>query len=185
MARKKKTKDPNQPPNWRYSDAKQYLYELILDDKIPMNYSSTLGPRKVFDLYCRDRPEFKDFGYELFPSRLRTLVLKFGGKTERSDRDDAALAHDRKLFPRPTHNHLGVPLWPETDALKKLQEDMEANLHITMNTRELYDTREEYHKNYKFKSFRRRVYQEIRANKFHSYVKAQREKKELKRQEKA
>jgi hypothetical protein len=80
--------------------------------------------------------------------------------------DTAAMAHDRLLFPVPTHNHRGEPWWPGSEAQRLLALDVDDNKHITMKPRQLYNTRAEYYDNYPLQVFRDHIYQEVKLRKF-------------------
>lgn len=167
----KKTKAPKAPKtpkppklNWAKSTARRILWEDLKSGQIPMD----MPPMEVF-LY---RPEFVDFdpNYERFRSRLRYLKDSCNASDDRAAEDDAALAHDRNLFPMPTHNHRGEPRWPDSIAEKWLAKDMDVGKHDQLKPSDLHQSQIEYQA-YPLAIFRQHIYQEVKKRKFISYLK--------------
>ena len=95
------TKSIDDVVKWEHSDAKRYLYKLIVSKKIPER--DAIAPREVFAIYCKDRPEFVPFqDTKNFASRLRSLREKAQRRGESAELDAECLAHDRKIFAAPT-----------------------------------------------------------------------------------
>ena len=90
--------------------------------------------------------------------------------------EERALARDRLLYPRQTHNDRGEPLFDLSVAKLLLREDVKANRHVTMKPSEFQRTRTEYMP-FKPSIFKHRIYQEVRRKKYLYYL-------ELKRAEK-
>ena len=90
--------------------------------------------------------------------------------------EELALAHDRTLYPRQTHNHRGQPVFDLSPAKQRLQEDVKNNLHTTMSSSELQATRPEY-RNLNPNKFKDRIPQEVRRQKFLHYLELERSKK--------
>jgi hypothetical protein len=113
------------------------------------------------------RPEFAEFdGYANFPSRLRGARQQIASKNNRASSDSAALAHDRKIYPKAASNHRGEPRWEGSEAERLLRKDMDEGKHNQMRPELLYYTRKDYHENYPLKVFREHIYQEERRRKF-------------------
>ena len=149
-------------PNWQKSDAKKLLLQDLRSGEIPLD-SESMTPRDAFF----QRPEFAEFGgYENFPSRLRSARQHIACKNDRAASDCAALAHDRKIYPKPDNNHRGEPRWEGSEAERLLRNDMDEDKHKQMKPELLYNAREEYYKNYPLKVFREHIYQEEKRRKF-------------------
>ena len=166
--------------NWKFSDAKKYLYDLILNDVIPP--ADAIRPRAVFDEYCKDRPEFAPFQeYKNFADRLRKLRLKARTRGDRADLDAACLAHDRTVFPKPTVDTKGNAMWQGSLAQELLISDIKAKKHVTMRPKLLYETRAAFHEHYHLDFFRERIYQEVKALKHKEYLEVKRKDEEKKK----
>ena len=169
------------PPEWTDSAARAYLYALLIAGDIPSNKQ----PKEVFNEYCKDRPEFKDFqDYSKFGSRLYYLRKKAAQRKGRADEDDEALAHDRNIFPLQTEDTRGRPIWAGSEAQKLLRQDIENDLHKTKKPKELYEEREEYYNDFDLDFFRNKIYQEQKALKRAAWVKAKSEDKSKKKKKK-
>lgn len=148
-------------PKWIKSDAKAYLYDLLEKEEIPSN----MKPKDVFETYCADRPEFIPFGYKNFSSRLRAMRIKVAMRNDCAKRDEAALANDRTIYPRPIQDGYGLPYWPDAAAKELLGEDMNNGKHKTMTGEALWSSRPEYSE-----VFVKHIHQEVNTRKFHAYV---------------
>eukprot|EP00977_Amphora_coffeiformis_P023695 scaffold13960_cov69-Amphora_coffeaeformis.AAC.1 len=51
-----------------------------------------------------------------FKNRLQSMRKAVKEAKERASVDEASLLHDRLLYPRPTRNHRGEPLWVDHEA---------------------------------------------------------------------
>jgi hypothetical protein len=155
--------DDNEP-DWRHSEAKKLLSQLIARGDIPRDGS--MKPKIVWNAFCLPRHEFLFFKYPNFPSRLRSLLKTYNGKVDRAGTDVDALAHDRILFPKATHNHRGEPRWEGSEAERLLKLDVDDQKHKTVKPIELYKSRPEYYEHYPLEIFRNHIYQEVRLRKF-------------------
>lgn len=166
-------KEDNKPPEWRKSKARNYLCSLLATGELPDRHS--IKPKEVFDKYCKQRPEFKHFqDYKdlKFASKLLYLRNMMKDRSDRSKEDAAALAHDRLIFPPPTEDTKGRPIWAESRAKNLLVEDIKNGKHKTMKPKVLYESRDEYHADYDQDFFREKIYQEVKALKRVAWVKA-------------
>jgi hypothetical protein len=120
------------------------------------------------DVY-HQRPEFADFEYARFRDRLRELRRQIIDKNDSATSDSAALARDRQIYPKATHNHRDEPRWEGSEAARLLGLDMDEDKHKSMKPMELYNSREEYYDNYKLLVFRKHIDQEERRRKFLVY----------------
>lgn len=176
--------------DWRGSDAREYLYGLILDEKIPA--ADKIKPKEVFEQYCKDRPEFSAFqDYTHFAARLRALRQTAAKKASRATEDAAFLKHDRAIFPKPTVDTKNQPIWQGSEAQKLLQselhllkEDPDDPDKKKKKPKELYESRKEYYENYDLDSFRNRIYQELKFIKRQAWVQHKAEDKKAKAEKK-
>ena len=171
---------PDNGPKWADSEAKEYVYDLLLDGTIPLDYATKrggVGPKKTHDTHCLGKPTFDHFPYQPhFSSRLRTLREKVMERDNRADRDAEALAHDRTFFPEPTLNTKGQPHWPTSSAMSRLTRDIDKKRHLRMTKKKLYLSRPEHWQKYDLRTFRQHVHQEIRSRKFEKYIRDKRSK---------
>jgi hypothetical protein len=110
---------------WGDSEARKYLYNLLVDKKIPGR--DDIKPKAVFEQYCQHRPEFKDYqDYKKldFASKLLYLRNKAELRGNRAARDDTCLKHDREIFPAPTCDTKGNPNWAGSKAQEQLRKDI-------------------------------------------------------------
>ena len=151
-------------PDWRKSEAKKILLQLIERGDIPSDGS--MAPKVVWNAFCLPRHEFVEFTYMRFPSRLQSLWKSHNDRVLHTTGDSAALVHDRLLFPAATHNHRGEPRWEGSEAQRLLKLDVDEQNHETMTPIQLYRSRPEYYENYPLLVFQKHIYQEVRLRKF-------------------
>lgn len=163
----------DQAPKWISSDAKALLIELVKKGEVPAD----MKPKKVFETFCKDRPEFKLVGDANFASRLKGVRDKIKDKNFSAERDAAALAHDRMLHPRPHEDGFGLPFWPDAEAKKLLDKDIDNNLHNTMTKTALWKSRAECYECFPFEIFVKRIHQEVKTRKFHAHCEDKANKK--------
>jgi hypothetical protein len=157
---------------WKNSEAKHLLERDLLDGTIPL-LSDDMGPKEVF----QQREQFAEFDYKNFRSNLSNLRKQIIEKKERAISESAALARDRMIYPRATHNHRGEPRWDGSEAEWQLKKDMDDGKHKTMKPELLYRSREVFYLNYSLTVWRKHIEQEERSRKFLAYVKAKNKKK--------
>ena len=165
---------------WEYSATKQLLLGDLRSGAIPLD-SESMPPQVAY----MQRPEYveSDPEYKRWTRRLRDLRESVREKNDRAASDSAALAHDRRIHPKPAFNHRGEPPWEGSDAERFLCEDMDAGKHNTMTPKELHASRKEYRDNYPLVVLRQHIYQEERRRKFQYYLKVKQRKKKQKMEE--
>ncbi|CAB9509823.1 unknown protein [Seminavis robusta] len=176
---------PKKKPDWKTSLAKEYLYDLVADGQIPDGNSlEEVDAREIYDQYCQGRPEFGPYPFDnKFEANLLRIRNKVAEKDDRSAIGAVALAHDRLIFPKPTEDVWGEPVWQDSVAQQLLIEDIDDNKHIELLPRFLYATRPEYQV-YALDRFRNRIYQEVKKMKREAYMLEKSEKKREKQMEK-
>ena len=168
------TNRQNKKPKWRNSPAQVFLYNGLKDGTIPME---GMPPKEVYEKFCKDQPAFKEFGDELFGSRLRSLREKVSDKKSKATRDALALEADRLVHPRPTHDGYGMLFWPDSEAKELLATDIDNGKLLYLSKEALWSTRKEYYENFPQDLFIKHVFQELKSRKFKRYVEDQRQKK--------
>lgn len=168
MTKKMKTKTTTEKVEegepWKGSKAKELLQEDLVSGKIPLD-ATEMGPQVV---YCQ-RTEFADIEYTKFRDRLRDLRKKIKQENAFASYDAAALARDRKIYPKAEHNHRGEPRWEGSEAERLLRLDMDEGKHKIMKPIKLYHSRSEYNENYPLTVFRKHIGQEEQLRKYIEY----------------
>lgn len=147
--------------NWEYSWAKEILRMALVDGDI--------SPQHTYDEMHAWHPEIQETDRRLLPNRVRSLQKQIKDDTGKAEADALAYAHDRSLFPIPTHNHRGEPRWQGSEAERLLKEDIKNGIHLTMSPMEFYDSREVYSTDYSEDVIRHHIYQEIKLIKYCKY----------------
>lgn len=164
MPRAKKVKK-----DWRNHPAKALLYCDIRKGELKDDVSAAA----VFEKY-RSLPEFTDISFDKFPDRLKRLRKKHAEKECMAVRDAAALEHDRQIHPMPAFDRRGYKRWPGSNARQFLLCDIDLGVLEEMKPQELHRSRPEYLE-YDLKTFRKKIYQELKSEKFQNYIKDKRD----------
>ena len=153
---------------WEKSKAKQLLYKDILEGRVPRNATtadgkSTMPLKSIYEL----RPEFQEYLYSKFSSRLSSLRKTIKDRSYRANLDQEAFDNYKANNPVPAaFSHKGYIQWQGSEAQALCREDIEHGLHKSMSRMELFGSRSEYYKNFPLKEFRDKVRQEIRTAKY-------------------
>jgi hypothetical protein len=142
---------------WAQSDAKKLLSEDIMNGTV-----DGMGWRDV----VQTRRKYMQSSRRLFANRLKNLRKQIDTAKGIAVDEEAALAHDRALFPIPSHNYRGEPRWDGSEAQRLLKHDIANGVHATMKPVDFQQTRPEYRDGYPLAVFRGHIYQEIRFSKF-------------------
>ena len=132
-----------------------------------------MSPREAWDKVCGKLIEFQDVPCDQFSRQLNAHRKQVTSMENQSFEGELALAHDRLLHPRQTHNHRGEPVFELSTAKLLLREDVENELHTTMDHAELQASRPEY-VCFNIKVFKDRISQEVRRKKFIACLEAKR-----------
>lgn len=177
--------EEEEPPEWKKSKARDYLFKLCLNPDFPAGDAIT--PKQVWEeepWKVKDVPEFKWFqDYNKFAGRLRDQRKRAYKKTGRAKEDDEYLKHDRKIFPERTQDFGGEPIWQRSKAQELLRRDLNDEERMQLKPKQLQLLEEEYLK-FSLENFRDRIYQERKAMQRIVYVKKQRAAKEAKEKKK-
>jgi hypothetical protein len=97
---KSKSKEEHEGPDflWRDSDAKKLLYKDLRRDKVPakakdQHNKSTMELKNIYVM----RPEYSEYCYDMFSSRLSSLRSTFFTNTHRAEDDQAAFDVNGKV----------------------------------------------------------------------------------------
>lgn len=166
--------------DWTNSESKAIVLDDLESGSISIDNSDTAE-----DLYYgmyQFTPEFITEGvkFEQFKARLRDHRKQVKDRMERSSWEMAALAHDRLMQPKKTHNIRGEKVFYLTPAYRLLAMDVAANKHQIMTPSELKLSRPEYAE-WNLKLFDQRIRQAIRRKRFVNYLNDKREDKESER----
>ena len=155
--------------DWRNHPARALLKEGFTSGTIPLNYSKTIKPRGVYNIF-QNHEAFKGMPYDGdFTRRLRSLREQMQERADRVIEDKAAFDVFRKNHPKMTHNAKGEPRWEGSDAELYLKEDIDANRHIGLKPKAVQALRPEYGL-FSLKKFRGHINQEQRLRKLQNYL---------------
>lgn len=167
--------------DWRKSQAKK-IVTTDIEEKVLSAYEIVVSSEQAYAVYKR-LPEFKEVCYSQFKARLADHRRAFLKKEAESIREEDAFQHDCLLHPRnETHDRRGKPIFDRSPAKDLLRNDIKNGAYPLLSPMELWNTRPEY-KLFDLTTFRQRIYQEIRRNKFNNWCEVKREQKEGERAE--
>jgi hypothetical protein len=180
---KEQTKDDG--IDWEKHPAKFFLRDGFYNGAIPMKYMTKEGgpgPRAIWEEHCKDSPLFRGMEYNSnFTSRLRTVRNDCEKKFARAEDDQKAYDNFRSLYPRPTHDHKGIPLWDGSDAQRLLKQLMAEGKHVGVEPKNLWENEDKELRKafqvYTLDVFRKHIYQEKRLWKLHNYLEEEGKKK--------
>jgi hypothetical protein len=102
-----------EPERWAHSKAKAVLKQLLESDKTILDMDEALPP----DLIGHYR-------FDRFKDNTRKLKKKFIADNRLNTFQEAALAHDRKLFPKNPIRFWGYGRWDEAEAKKNFEKTL-------------------------------------------------------------
>jgi hypothetical protein len=166
---------PKENIKWRNSVQAQILLQDLEEGILPLdNYEHSA--RDAWNDCYKKMDEFKDVPFQQFSDRLRDHRKQVQKRVNRSINDEVARIHDRHIYPRQNRNSRGDLVFDMSPAKMILREDVINGIHETMTPSELQGLRTEY-EGFKSDVFKRRIYQEVRLQKYYNYRDNQREKK--------
>lgn len=152
---------------WGTSAARDVLYDMIMDGKI----ENEMKPKQVYLTYLKHLPEFQpfqDYTALKFASKLSGARKRATKKLDRAAEDQAFFEHDRAIFPAPVVDTKNQPMWKGSEAqtlLRKALADIKSGKKEYQKPRFLFLEHEEWYENYSLEFFRKKIYQEIKADK--------------------
>jgi hypothetical protein len=163
---KEKEKEPKEPKiKWKKSKARALLYKDIRAGTVPLDPPRAGGGMALSDVYAL-RPEFREYNYSKFSSRLGSLRTIIKDANNRAEADQEAFENFKANHPISLFSHKGYIQWQGSEAQESLLEDIEAGFHQSMGKKELWESRPEYYENFPLDAFRDKVYQEVRTAKY-------------------
>jgi hypothetical protein len=151
--------------DWGTSDAKHLIIQDMLDGLVPVMENIRDISRLFNEMYAH-QPEFANFPFdeERYKARIKCLQSLVKRLKWAANYDKECLAEARLLYPKQSHGPTGKPLWRNSEAATKLDEDMANSLHLQMTPKELFETRECY-KEFGKRRFSKRIDQKKEAAK--------------------
>lgn len=151
----------------QHHPARKLLYDAIVAGDVPLD-AAAMGPAEVHCKYS-NTPEFQlkgmDYG-EAFTRRLRGLRNIIRGDKSRSNEDMDALMKAMKNHPVPALTHKGRPQWNGSIAQALLQLDMSLGKHNTHTPAQLWESNEQCKQALSPNSFRWKLRQMTRTQKY-------------------
>lgn len=147
--------------DWRNSESKQIVLDDLEAGVISLDETDT-----AHDLYYgmyQYTPEFiaEKVLFPQFELRLKDHREQLRPKFEAPSFEAAALAHDRYLCPKKTHNQRGEKIFYWSDAMNLLKQDVANKKHEMMSPSELRLSRPVYQE-FSLRVFDQRIRQAIR-----------------------
>jgi hypothetical protein len=157
--------------DWKNSAAREILLE---DLEPPRGWLYGVDDMAAEDAYKHYKETYQDIfdhvPFKQFERRYKEAIQNAAKRRMRSAQEEEWLKHDRKLYPRQSHNHRGEPVFDMDEAAKQqLKKDIENKLHRKMEPIALWEKRAVYQK-YKPEKFRQRIYQYEKRVKFFNYL---------------
>ena len=153
--------------NWRKSEARAVIMQDLEDGVLPVD-ENACSAEDAFQIY-RQYAQFAGIKFDQFKERLKGHREQLQKLHERSNLEAEALACDRQLYPRNTHNQRGEPVFDLSEAKYLLREDVKDKKHTTVTAEALRQSRPQY-RVFESEIFRRRIKQEVRRQEFVYYL---------------
>ena len=126
------TKSSKKEMPWGKSSVKDLLKSNLETGKIP----DSMSVKNAKEL----QSEYKDMTIELFCSCLYALKKQLKTSKQQATNDKQHLAHYRLLYPMPTHNEDGSPVWVGSAAKRLLKIDIDNGLYVPGSIRPLHES---------------------------------------------
>ena len=158
---------------WNKSVPQRIILNDLVRGALPLDEEG-LSAVDAWEFYYSNRPEFVDVVFRQFEARLKDHRKQVKRDRLRAEQEYNMMCHDRALHQRPIVNHRGEPVYDLHPAKVLLREDVENGRHLGIAPKDFWLTRPEYQE-FELKSFRHRIYQEIRRKKYITYLNDKRE----------
>ena len=166
--KKKKTVEeaPEPKPRWGKSKARKLLCVDIIEGRVPRKAKddANKSTMKLSDIYSL-RPEYKQYHYSKFSSRLSSLRKTIAEREARVILDKEAFDDYVSKHPVNYITHKGYIQWQGSDAQELALEDMANNVHNTKKWAVWHGERREFHKHFPLSVFKDKIRQEIKTAK--------------------
>ena len=152
---------------WKKSKARALLYADIKEGRVPLvakdaDGKPTMALKDIYALH----PEFQDYDYGKFSSRVSGVRKIIQGCTNRAAADLAAFNNYKANHPPSVSSHKGYIQWQGSKARECLLEDIKEGKHKRLSRQELFGSNAEYYENFNLDVFREKLYQELRTAKY-------------------
>ena len=158
----------NEPKTkWKKSKAKQLLYTDLKEGLVPLEAKDENGKStmKLSDIYGM-HPEYADYHYDKFSSRLSSLRKTVKDRIERQRLDQEAFENHRANHKEVSHcSHHGCIQWQGSTAQELCLIDIEDGLHLK-GKMDMWALRPECYENFPLAVFRDKLNQELRTAKY-------------------
>ena len=135
-----------------------------------------IKPKAVCLSYLKDLPKFEpfqDYTALKFAGKLSSAHERASKKVDRAFEDEACLEHDRLIFPALTVDTKNQPIWKGSMAQKllwKALKEISDGTRAHKKPRFLFMERIEWHENYSLEFFRKKIYQEMKFDKWEAWL---------------
>lgn len=167
--KKKSDKEDWKEPKikWKKSKAKRILNDDIINGVVPLEATDVNGrsTMKLEDIFYM-HPEYAEYHYSKFSSRLSSLRTTIKGNIRRATLDQEAFDNYTDNHAASTVTARGGVEWQGSAAQELLLQDLAFGVHVTMSKAALHASRPEYYENFTLKDFRDRLNQELRTAKY-------------------
>lgn len=168
--------------DWAKSESKQIVIDDLEAGVISLDETDS-AEDLFYGMYCHT-PEFiaEQVGFHQFKQQLSDHRKQLKPKMEAPSWEAAALAHDRLLFPKKTHNHRGEKIFYWSDAFNLLKQDVAEKKHLQMTPTDLRLMRTEY-QDFSLAIFDQRIRQAVRKERLINWKNDKREEATNERRE--
>ena len=142
------------PERWEHSKAKAVLKQLFESDESMMKKDEE-------ELYHLSPDLFGQYRFDRFKENSKNLKKKITEDREMNAFQEAALVHDRQMFPKNSNTHWGYGRWDQAEAKTQLRADVKNNLHKSMKPKDLRQSKIEVYGQFPLDVFRNHIYQEL------------------------
>jgi hypothetical protein len=173
------TMPPSKKPGWiawRSCAARAIIMEDLLPGGVLFE-RDTVSAELLLPWYQDKYPQqFSIVVVDQFIPRLKDHRKQASEEYAVAQQEEEYFAHDRKCYPRKTHNERGEPVFDMSPAKQLLRQDIKDEMHIHYKTsKQLQLSRTEY-KPFKPRVFQDRILQAIRLRKYIHYLELKRAK---------
>jgi hypothetical protein len=136
--------------------AKEILIVEISEGRV----TKAMGPKHTYSM----KEEYRRVDYTRFRANLNNLHIALSKVQGRADVDEAAVAHDRMLYPINVDNpSASYPRWGGSESARLLKIDIDNDLHLTMTPKQLRLFEDRPYRLFPLEVFRRHIHQEVRS----------------------
>jgi hypothetical protein len=154
--------------DWRNSQAKVLLLRDLSNGVLTLD-ENEMSAEEAWGTCYAHLTEFADVVYDQFKLQLKAHRKQMKEKTTAANAQEAALAHDRQIYPEKTHYKNGRRIFRMSPAHSLLAADVRDGRHNEMTPATLKRCRPEYQE-WTLPVFRQWIYQEVRRQKFINYL---------------